>query len=475
MTDIARSQQVFSQIEFCLKEAKYEYAEALLFELLNQNPSDRESKLYLLLVNVTREGPVLYEEDIDQLRNLSNLNDREKEIVRRLLVLGFKSAKKEGREDQILACQQLLTRLQLNQPLELPILRSSARTPPARQEPALKLIDRTLDLARLKAISLGWLVALLEKTSSVCQIWLSRASQTIWKLKVSRHTALAIAAVALLMIPMAYFSLRQDATETSGYANATLSQPMLANSVLEVGPIEPSRQHNDAESNKRDRVHIVTRQLPRLQRAYGNLMGSLLFKMELDRADNVVKVEDVASRLAVWEFRKVVLTEARKWNFHNANLDAAEFTVPFRFVPSEMHSETIVRWEQTLDSSKTEAKAMLPVYITPHRLDERKSKSTIQANPRTAGLKVAQAVETDGSRTQKFAGKPDQGIEYRTRRVVPLRQEPRYGSPKTQDIDAGATISVLETKGDWLKVETGPSGTVGYIRKEYVAPLTTSQ
>jgi Bacterial SH3 domain len=358
---------VFSQIEFCLKEAKYEYAEALLFELLNQNPSDRESKLYLLLVNVTREGPVLYEEDIDQLRNLSNLNDREKEIVRRLFVLGFKSAKKEGREDQILAYQQLLTRLQLNQPLELPILRSSARTPPARQEPALKLIDRTLDLARLKAISLGWLVALLEKTSSVCQIWLSRASQTIWKLKVSRHTALAIAAVALLMIPMAYFLLRQAATETPGYAKAT------------------------------------------------------------------------------------------------------------RFVPSEMHPETIVRREQTLDSSKTEAKAMLPVYITNLRLDERKSKSTIQANPRTAGLKVAQAVETDGSRTQKFAGKPDQGIEYRTRRVVPLRQEPRYGSPKTQDIDAGATISVLETKGDWLKVETGPSGTVGYMRKEYVAPLTTSQ
>jgi hypothetical protein len=374
MTEIARSQQVFDQIEFFLKKAKYEYAEALLFQLLNQDPSDRESKLYLLLVNVTREGPVLYEEDIDQLRNLSNLNDREKEIVRRLFVLGFKSAKKEGREDQILAYQQLLTRLQLNQPLEPSILRSSARTPrssprtpPAHQEPALKLIDRTLDFARLKAISLGWLVALLEKTSSVCQIWLSRASQTIWKLKVSQHTALAIAAVALLMIPIAYFLLRQAATETPGYAKAT------------------------------------------------------------------------------------------------------------RFVPSEMLPETIVRREQTLDSSKTEAKAMLPVYITNLRLDEGKSKSTIQVNPRTTGLKVVQAVETDGSKTQKLAEKPDQGIEYRTRRVAPLRQEPLYGAPKTQDIDAGATIRVLETKGDWLNVKTGPSGAVGYVRKEYVVPLTTSQ
>jgi Bacterial SH3 domain len=377
MAEIVRSRRVFSQIEFFLSEAKYEYAEALLFQLLNQDPSDRESRLYLLLVNVTREGPVLYEEDIDQLRNLSNLDDNEKEIVRKLFVLGFKSAKKEGRKDQIWAYQELLRRLLLNQQLEPPIPRSSARTPPAHQEPTPKLIDRTLDLARLKAISLGWLVAVLEKTSSVCQIWFSRASQTIWPLKLS-HTALAIA-VTPLMIPIAYFSLPQAATETSGYANATLSQPMLANSVLAVDPVELSRQHDDVE----------------------------------------------------------------------------------------------VRWEQILDSSKTEAKAILPVYIANLRLDGEKSKSTIQANPRRAGLKVAQAVETDRSKTQKLAAKPDRGIEYRTRRLAPLRQEPSYGAPKIQDIDTGATISVLETNGDWLKVQAGPS--VGYVRKEYVAPLTTSQ
>jgi hypothetical protein len=378
MTEIVRSQRVFDQIEFFLNKAKYEYAEALLFQLLNQDPSHGKSRLYLLLVNVTREGPVLYEEDIDQLRNLSNLDDSEKEIVRKLFVLGFKSAKKEGRKDQIWAYQQLLTRLLINQPLKPPIPRSSARTPPPLQEPIPKLVARALDLARLKAISLGWLVAVLEKTSSVCQIWFSRASQTIWPLKLS-HTTLAIAAVAPLMIPIAYFSLPQAATETSGYANATLSQPMLANSVLPVDPIELSRQFNEIE----------------------------------------------------------------------------------------------LQWEQIHDSSKTDAKAIVPVHTTNLRLDGGQSKSTIQANPRTAGLKVAQAVETDGSKTQKLAAKPDQGIEYRTRRIAPLRQEPSYGAPKSQDIDAGATISVLETNGDWLKVQAGPS--VGYVRKEYVAPLTTSQ
>jgi len=475
MTEIGRSRRVFDQIEFFLSEAKYEYAEALLFQLLNQDPSDRESRLHLLLVNVTREGPVLYEEDIDQLRNLSNLDDNEKEIVRKLFVLGFKSAEKEGRKDQIWAYQELLRRLLLNQQLKPPIPRSSARTPPAHQEPTPKLIDRTLDLARLngKAVSLGWLVAVLEKTSSVCQIWFSRASQTIWPLKLS-HTALAIAAVTPLMIPIAYFSLPQAATETSGHANATLSQPVLANSVLAIGPVGLSQQNDYIDNNERGWVHnIVPLPLFSLQRAYGNLIGSLLVKMELNPAVNVVKMEDVASRLAVLEFRKVALAKARKWSLHNASVDAARFTVPLLFVPSEMHSENIVHREKNLDSTKTEAKALLPVYITNLRLE--RAKSTIQTNPRTVGLKVAQAVETDGSKTQKLAGKPDQGIEYRTGRGAPLRQEPHFGASKTQYIDAGATIGVLETKGDWLKVKAGPSGAIGYVRKEYVTSLRISR
>src|SRR5215467_5444810 len=336
MTEIVRSQRVFDQIEGFLNKAKYEYAEVLLFQLLNQDPSHRKSRLFLLLVNVTREGPVLYEEDIDQLRNLSNLDDSEKEIVRKLFVLGLKSAKKEGRKDQIWAYQQLLTRLLLNQQLKPPIPRSSARTPPPRQEPTPKLIDRALDLARLngKADSLGWLISFLEKTSSVSQIWFSRASRTIWPLKLS-HTALAIAAVTPLMIPIAYFSLPQAAKETAGHANATLSQPVLANSVLAIGPVGLSQQNDYIDNNERGWVHnIVPLPLFSLQRAYGNLIGSLLVKMELNPAVNVVKMEDVASRLAVLEFRKVALAKARKWSLHNASVDAARFTVPFCSYPA---------------------------------------------------------------------------------------------------------------------------------------------
>src|SRR5262249_59455429 len=111
---------------------------------------------------------------------------------------------------------QSIELLKTNPTVKPPIPKNPPPTPP-HQKPVPKVIHRTLDLARLtvKAVSLGRLISLLEKTSSVCQIWLSRASRTILKLKVSQHKALAITAVALLMIPIAYFSLPRAATETS--------------------------------------------------------------------------------------------------------------------------------------------------------------------------------------------------------------------------------------------------------------------
>jgi hypothetical protein len=64
---------------------------------------------------------------------------------------------------------------------------------------------------------------------------------------------------------------------------------------------------------------------------------------------------------------------------------------------------------------------------------------------------------------------------YVTRRAVPLRAAPRYAATPTTPLGAGTPISVLETQGSWLKVEARSTGAVGYIRKEYVAPLSLAR
>jgi len=315
----------------------------------------------------------------------------------------------------------------------------------------------------------------------VCQGWFRRAAELAWRPKAIPRDAIVITAVAMLIIPVAYFWLPRTNTakETSSQERVTLPQPKLA----VANPIAASQHGDDAEDTKRKQVHnILADQLFSLRRAYGkwtendrNLMGSLLVKMQVDGAGNVVKVEDVTSRLTDTEFREVVLAEARKWKFPKANSDAAEYTVPLLFVPQGMDPRTIVRWERALNSSDVEAKAILPLHITGLSISEEKREPAVSPDQRAAEVKAPKMVDASARKTRISEDPPKLVMNYKTRRTAPLRQEPRFAAASAEDIDPGTPISVLEAKGDWLKVKTRPQGRVGYIRKEYVAPASGPQ
>jgi hypothetical protein len=61
---------------------------------------------------------------------------------------------------------------------------------------------------------------------------------------------------------------------------------------------------------------------------------------------------------------------------------------------------------------------------------------------------------------------------YKTIRIAPLRQEPRFAAAITKDIDSGTVVTVFEIKGDWLKIKIEGANGVGYVRKEYVVPVS---
>ena len=62
--------------------------------------------------------------------------------------------------------------------------------------------------------------------------------------------------------------------------------------------------------------------------------------------------------------------------------------------------------------------------------------------------------------------------DYKTIRIAPLRQEPRFAAAITKDIDSGTVVTVFEIEGDWLKIKIGGANGVGYVRKEYVVPVS---
>jgi hypothetical protein len=63
---------------------------------------------------------------------------------------------------------------------------------------------------------------------------------------------------------------------------------------------------------------------------------------------------------------------------------------------------------------------------------------------------------------------------YQTGRRILLREEPRFGAAAQIMLDRGARLIVLEIDGKWLKVKMAETGAVGFVREEFVAPVTTS-
>jgi hypothetical protein len=497
MIESACSQQNSYEIEPLLNEGKYEEARVLLSCSLEQDPSDRESRLYLLLVNVMLNGPIAYENDIDKLRDLVDLSNTEKEIVRRIFVLGFEAADKDGREEQAWVYQRLLRRLLLAQALDQPIYKDSARIPPTNENPAPKLSDDTLvpfrnrHPVRLKdkVVMLGKLIAAcLKKMWLPVQASFRRTWQNTGRPKVSPRGSLAITAVALLLIPIAYFGAPRGNTtkETPNYTNPTpslpLPRPELTSSVFPRDPVLPSR-HRDDPRTYRKQVHaILAGQLSDLRRAYGdwsqkdrNLMGSLLIKMRVDSNGHVIQAEEKTSRLTDAAFSKVILGEARKWKFPKFNGETAEFIVPLVFVPRGMDPRTIVRWEKAFTSSDVETKAVSPLHITGPSAGESEREPSGNPDQRRADLSNPKIALASAGKTQTAEEPPKNATEYKTQRAVSLRQKPRFAAATAEDIDPGTGISVLEAKGDWVKVKTRPSGKVGYVRKEYIAPASAIQ
>jgi hypothetical protein len=134
MTQMAQNTFDRSRIELLLQENKLIEALALLRHCASAGFPERESRLYVLFARARLHGLELCEEDIDALRSFSDLNNREKDLVRRIFLYAFQVAEKAGQEKKKWAYQRLLRRLLLGQPLNQPIPVTPKAAPPVPRQ-----------------------------------------------------------------------------------------------------------------------------------------------------------------------------------------------------------------------------------------------------------------------------------------------------------------------------------------------------
>ena len=203
------------------------------------------------------------------------------------------------------------------------------------------------------------------------------------------------------------------------------------------------------------------------------LMGSVSLKLTVDAAGNVARVEPVHAQVNNSSFIQPVIDEVRDWKFPNAGGAAAEIVVPLLFIPKGMDPEMIVQWERKVRGPAREQAAPRPL------------PAPVPLNEKTVAL--AAAITPPAQAEQKTATAPPPTVvapapparkatvaakalaQVIANRSIAMRDNPRYSAGSVREVEEATELSILENRGDWLKVRAGSQ--IGFVRKEYVSPV----
>ncbi|HWP58491.1 MAG TPA: hypothetical protein VNL14_11425 [Candidatus Acidoferrales bacterium] len=117
------------EIERLIDQERYSEVIAALEPHRKRGDLSLELALYHLYASMKVDSFAAHEERIDSFVATRAFSEKEKEILRRVFVVGFEEAKRENRADRVRLCQRLARRLVLDQPLA-EVWRSQKRLPP---------------------------------------------------------------------------------------------------------------------------------------------------------------------------------------------------------------------------------------------------------------------------------------------------------------------------------------------------------
>jgi hypothetical protein len=297
---------------------------------------------------------------------------------------------------------------------------------------------------------------------------------------VARIAVLAVAAIGILIIPLVtLLSDRAHLLPKLPIFIGSRAFPVDAGSaVLAVDTFGLSIQAKTNSASTREVLEqVAVEHLARLHRTYsrwadanGDLMGSLLLKLTVDATGKVADVAPLSSHVTNTSFTKTVLDDVRKWKFPRAQMEVAEITVPLLFVPKGMDPETVVQWERKVRSAQegeTPAGDLRAASKAPISTVGEREPAVLSAVPHSIQPSATKAskVPVAKPKTEEIL------IAARTNRSVAIRENPNFAARTVHEVDVDTELSIVENRGDWLKVKIADAGFIGFVRKEFVSPI----
>jgi hypothetical protein len=290
--------------------------------------------------------------------------------------------------------------------------------------------------------------------------------------------ALAIAAVGILIMPMSHLLSTRPHLQFSIFWKTEPPLSTAASVVLAVDALGLKIQTKNADAGAQERFENVALQhLARLHRIYStwakekqDLMGSLHLKLKVDASGTVVSIDPLATQLTNVNFIHAVIAEVRNWKFPGGVTESAEITVPLLFVQRGMDPNTAVQWDRNIRRADGSGKAVTGLRVASNSTMAAFDASASKSVPSTAASHRTETIQASPVRLPKTKTENDASVAFKTTQSVTLREQPRFSSKRVHELDGETLLTLLENKGDWLKVKLADAGAIGFLRKEFVSP-----
>jgi len=198
-----------------------------------------------------------------------------------------------------------------------------------------------------------------------------------------------------------------------------------------------------------------------------SLVGGMMLQLNIGPAGDVLQVKDVSSLIADTDFRKAVVAAAAKWSFADIVSEPLTISCPLLFVREGMDITTLVQWEKSLGHFTDKTTSTRPTVIATQPAKAVATASTAGSPGKPGGISTNKVAPTTNAKTDAKLFQ----IKYPTS----LRKDPNFSSNSLVTFTIGTKVALINHRGDWLEVKTTDNRFSGFIRKEFVAPITVAR
>ncbi len=491
-----------------LRQGNYREAISTLDTIIKSNPEHQEARLLHLYASLKLYNIYGYEKQIESLRLLSELSEREREIVREIFLIRSEEAQKQRRKDEAREYERLATRVILGQSLVEPAPEKTlTKTQPRRAEREVLEFPRKV---QNQFQSNQRVTAQRPETSGSYNRKDLRTKKKRSRLLASFVLVFGLAGI-LAAGMVAHYAKKQgmsvrdlfkpktpELRQTTGTVGSAPTSPVgqvlaaeeLGFKVWGAAAVDPNRQ----ESVISERIGS---QLGNLRQLYqqevqnkAQLMGTIILQLTISPTGGVTKVEEYAARIRDDEFKKMVINEAYKWIFPEASSGLVKVNYPLLFVPPGMDVASLAKWEQVVGPAerKPEEPVGTTEFVEKTKPSERVARPsgdrgrlsepapTQDPTPRTATrvepTQPSPKPELERQRETKVVERKVIG-PYEVLYPTSVYSEPRDDAQRVAQVEAGTKVNVVSVQGDWLEVRSKHGRPPGFIRKDSAVPSTT--